>query len=239
MNGLSMRTSYPKGLTRPEVVGLVWILLALLALVPVTWLLQGSFPVFTVLWLAVPFAVLLRSRDASRIGLAAVPARALGGVTAVNLAGLLVVAALGEPWSHTDQLLVKLATAAGTPDTTFAWVVRFDGLAAWAGLLAYSGLVTIFAEELFFRGWLLQLLLRRMRPSFAIVLQATLFTLPQLIVTLVLPPLQGALYALAYSWLGVGIIGGWAAARTKSIFPSLIAATAFNLLLTAFSIYGG
>ena len=100
MNGLSMRTSYPKGLTRPEVVGLVWILLALLALVPVTWLLQGSFPVFTVLWLAVPLAVLLRSRDASSIGIVAVPVRTLLGVTALNLAGLLGAAALGDLGKH-------------------------------------------------------------------------------------------------------------------------------------------
>jgi hypothetical protein len=54
-----------------------------------------------------------------------------------------------------------------------------------------------------------------------------------------LPPLPGALYAVVYSWLAVGVIGGWAAARTKSIFPSLTAATLFNLILTANSLQGG
>ncbi len=239
MNGLSIRTSPHRALARARWVGLAWILLALFALLPVTMLLQGSFPVFTVLWLVVPLVALLRSRDASRVGLCAVPVRVLAGVTSLNLAGLLVAAALVEPWSHTYELLVRLATAAATPDTTFAWLVRFEGPSAWAGMLAYSGLVTLFAEELFFRGWLLQLLLRRMRPSFAIALQAALFTLPQLIATLVMPPLQGVLYALAYSWLAVGVVGGWAAARTKSILPSLIAATASNLVFTAFALHGG
>jgi membrane protease YdiL (CAAX protease family) len=94
-------------------------------------------------------------------------------------------------------------------------------------------LVTLFGEELFFRGWLLQLLQRRWGMLWAIIVQATLFTLPNLLVALVLPPLQGWLYILVYTWLAIGIVGGWAAARTGSIWPSLISATIGNLILVA------
>jgi membrane protease YdiL (CAAX protease family) len=100
-------------------------------------------------------------------------------------------------------------------------------------MLVYSGLVTLFGEELFFRGWLLQLLQKRWGARWAVVIQATLFTIPNLIASFVLPPLQGNLYALVYTWLGIGIIGGWAASRTGSIWPSLFSAALFNLVLVA------
>jgi hypothetical protein len=72
-----------------------------------------------------------------------------------------------------------------------------------------------------------------MRPAWAIVLQAAAFTLPNGIVALLLPPLPGVVYAGVYAWLGVGVVGGWVAWRTQSIWPSLVAATLWNLLLTA------
>jgi membrane protease YdiL (CAAX protease family) len=92
--------------------------------------------------------------------------------------------------------------------------------------------VTIIAEEMYYRGWLLQLLQRRLPTSAAIIVQAVLFTLPQGIAALLLAPLQGVLYAVVYSWLAVGLVGGWAAARTQSIWPSLTAAVLFNFILT-------
>jgi membrane protease YdiL (CAAX protease family) len=65
----------------------------------------------------------------------------------------------------------------------------------------------------------------------AITIQAALFTLPQLLVTLAMSPLQALVYGLAYSWLAIGVAGGWAAARTGSIWPSLLTATLLNLIL--------
>ena len=62
--------------------------------------------------------------------------------------------------------------------------------------------------------------------------QAALFILPNLLAALALPPLQGALYALVYT-PAIGLIGGWAAARTSSIWPSLAAAALCNLVLVA------
>jgi membrane protease YdiL (CAAX protease family) len=100
-------------------------------------------------------------------------------------------------------------------------------------MFLYSGLITLFGEELFFRGWLLQLLHKRWGTVWAIVVQALLFVIPNMLVAFVLPSLQGILYLLVYTWLAIGLIGGWAASRTGSIWPSLISATVCNLVLVA------
>ncbi len=218
---------------RAETVFVIWAGSALVSLIPIMRYLRGAFPVFTVLWLVVPLLVVLRTRDANRVGFRKISWRVFLTTTAINLGALLLVALVVEPWSHAYRALVRGALAGTPPDITFAWLIRFEGLAGWGGLLLYSGLVTIFGEELFFRGWLLQWLHHRMSRVWAILLQATLFSLPQLIASLVLSPLQGATYIAAYSWLAVGVVGGWAAARTESIWPSLVSATIWNLILVA------
>jgi ABC-2 type transport system permease protein/sodium transport system permease protein len=209
-----------------------WTLLALVSLVPVTFLLEGTFPIFTVVWLVVPLLAVLRGRDPARVGFRTVPHAELAKVTLLNLGALLLILLPLEAWAHTYRTLLEQVFAASRPDTTFGWLMRFPGLAGWLGMALFSGLVTIFAEELFFHGWLLQGLKPRMAPWLTIVLQAALFTLPQAIAALLLPPLQGLLYALFYSWLAIGVVGGWAAYRTGSIWPSLVAATLCNLVLT-------
>jgi len=52
-------------------------------------------------------------------------------------------------------------------------------------------------------------------------------------VALMLSPVQAVVYAIGYSWLAVGVIGGWAAARTQSIWPSLAASTLWNVVMIA------
>jgi membrane protease YdiL (CAAX protease family) len=79
----------------------------------------------------------------------------------------------------------------------------------------------------------LQLLSKRWGNIWAIIIQATLFVIPNSLVALVIPPLQGILYVTVYTWLSIGLIGGWAAARTRSIWPSLISATVCNLVFVA------
>jgi membrane protease YdiL (CAAX protease family) len=218
---------------RPEIVFAIWSLLALASLLPVTLLLNGSFPVFTVLWILVPLIAVGRTKDASQVGFRAIPWRELIQVTAINLGGLFVVMLFVEPWSHTYQMLLKAALSSQQPDTTFAWLLRFQRVPALGAMLLYSGLVTLFGEELFFRGWLLQLLQKRWGTAWAVVIQALLFMVPNLLATFVLPPLQGVLYALVYTWLAIGTIGGWAALRTQSIWPSLISATVSNFVFVA------
>jgi membrane protease YdiL (CAAX protease family) len=208
-------------------------LLALLLLVPVTRLLNGSFPIFTAVWILVPLGVVLTTRDASRVGFRTIPWRAFVQTTAINLGVLLLIMLIFESWSHTYEKLLGLVLSTEPPDTTFGWLLRFPTLPAMGAMLLYSGFVTLFGEELFFRGWLLQLFQNHMRPIWAILLQALLFTIPNLLVSFALPSLQGSLYALVYTWLAIGVVGGWAASRTMSIWPSLVSATLCNLILVA------
>jgi len=210
----------------------LWVLMALMALLPVTLLLDATFPILTVIWLLVPLLIVVRRKDARCVGFRPVEWRTLLATTAINLAVLWALMALFEPWTHIYRTLIREVLAASHPDTTFAWLARFQGARAWGGLFAYSGLVTLFSEELFFRGWLQQWLERWLARPWAIALQAALFSIPQLLVTLVFPPLQGVLWITIYSWLAIGVVGGWAASRTRSIWPSLVAATLTNFLLT-------
>jgi len=211
-----------------EIAFTAWCLLALGSLVPVTALLKGSFPIFTVVWILVPLIVVFKTKDASRAGFRLIPWREFVKVSAINLAGLFLIALLFEPWSHTYQTLLEAVLSSTVPDTTFAWLLRYPRGTALGGMLLFSGLVTLFGEELFFRGWLLQALRRRMKTPWAVALQALCFVIPNLLAAILMPALQGILYALAYAWLQVGLIGGWAASRTNSIWPSLFSATVAN-----------
>jgi len=217
----------------PEIVFTAWALLALSILSPVTQLLKGSFPIFTVVWIVIPLIAVWRSQDASMIGFRPIPWRQLLKTTTIDFAGLIALMLLFEPWLKTYEQLLTLVLSSQTPDTTFAWLLRFSRIPALGAMALYSGLVTLFGEELFFRGWLLQLLQRRVNAVWAVVLQAFLFTVPNLLVAFVLPSLQSVLYILIYTWLGIGIFGGWAASRTGSIWPSLISATLCNFVLVA------
>jgi len=215
-----------------ELIFVAWTGLALVLSCLAALYLRGSFPIFTIIWLIVPWLIVIRTHDAHRAGFNRISWLQFLSTTVINLV-MLLVSLLVEPWSHAYQALVRGAISGTPPDTTFAWLLRFKGLTAWGGLLLYSGLVTIFGEELFFRGWLLQSFQRRMNKAWAIVIQAALFTIPQLLAAFMLTPVQGLIYALVYSFLGVGIIGGWAAARTQCIWPSLASATIWNLIMIA------
>ena len=110
----------------PQGVFSVWAGLALIVLWPVAQLLNGSFPNFTVVWIVIPLAAVWRAKEASRVGFRAVPWRLLAQTTLINLAGLLGLMLLFEPWSHTYQKLLSLALSGQSPDTTFAWLLRLS-----------------------------------------------------------------------------------------------------------------
>ncbi len=212
---------------------IIWSLLALVSTVLVSTLLNASFPVLTVVWIVVPLVAVLSTGEASRIGIRPISWRLFLRTTAMYLGILVLVTVLIEPWSHTYEGLLRLAIESQHQDTTFVWLVRFSRPWSLTGMAIYSGLTTLFAEELFFRGWLLGTLRSRMSTVTAILLQSLLFVLPQLISASFMPPLQGALYAVVYSWLVVGVGGGWAASQSQSIWPSLVCVTASNLVFCA------
>lgn len=219
--------------TLRETLFVIWVVAALAALYPVSAHLEASFPLFTVVWLVIPLLAVLLRRDARQVGFRAVSGRLLWPVTLLTLGLLLLVMLIFEPWSDAYGTLVREALES---DPTFAWLARYEGPAGWLLMWLFSALVTIFAEELFFRGWLLQWLLRRTNRWAAIFLQAALFALPQALPALFLSPLQAAVWVGAYAFLGVGVINGWAAARTNSIWPGVIAAPLMNLVVTIFSL---
>lgn len=211
-------------------IAILWTGLALVALVVTPLVLRTTTPIFQLFWLVVPLVSLVRHRDADRVGFH-VPGRGRTFRAAVA-AGIAyaILLVLVEPWSGVYDRLLVLAVEG--PDPTFAWLVRIDGFGGWAGLALFSGFVTLYSEELFFRGWLLQSLNRRMQPGIAVVGQALVFTLFQSIPVFFFEPLQAALYLLVYAF-GLGVIVGVAAQRTRSIWPGLAVVTVANLVLTA------
>ncbi len=230
-----MKINHPANIApakqKGNLLAFVWIIAALLALYPVVRLLDAAFPVFTFLFLAVPLIALIFSRDAAGIGIRAIKWSDFFKYTALCLGANLVLTAAIEPWSHTYRMLLQKALSATPADPTFGWLLQFSSPVGWISFILFAGLVSIFAEELFFRGWLLNRLMRRMNSNWAVILQATLFTLPQLLAAFLLPLTQGILYGAVYSWLTIGLIGGWVAGRTRSIWPSLVSATLYNLTL--------
>jgi membrane protease YdiL (CAAX protease family) len=236
MNNQSKFTPNTKKMGSQEILALVWITLAIVLLFPVTSYLNGTFPIFTLILLVVPLFALLRNRDSRKIGFQTIRWCEFLKYTSLNLAGSLALGAIFEPWSHTYRLLLIEAISSAHLDTTFGWLVRFPGFNGWGGFVLYAGFVTLFAEEIFFRGWLLKWLKSRMSNWRAILLQAALFTLLQLLAAFFLPPLQGILYVIVYSWLAIGLISGWIASRTESIFPSLASALFFNSIMAFLSI---
>jgi len=220
--------------TTPDFLLLGWIILAAITSVTVSVVLKASFPLFPLAWLIAPLIDLLITGKASRSGFRRITWRSFAAAGLLNLFFTGVVMLLVEPWSHTYQSLVRLAAGSPTPDSTFVWLVRFQDSRMWIGMLLYSGLVTLFAEELFFRGWLLQRMLHRFPAFLAVAIQAAIFVVPNLLVAAILPGAQGWLYAIVYTWLAIGVIGGLAAQSTQSIFPSLISAALINLVLVIF-----
>lgn len=210
-----------------------WIIAALIlaVLIPV-W--QGlSLPIFTFLFLILPMINLLRHKQAQRIGMGRIKPGKILKWTAINLGVLIVIYAIFEPWSGAYRFLLSEATGSGSTDPTFFWLRLFEGPAGWLGVFIFSGLITIFAEELCFRGWLLRTLKPKVGGFWANVIQAAIFTLPQLVVVFLMPSLtMGIVYGLVYSFGAIGLVNGWVSMKAGAIWPNLIAAAVMNLTLS-------
>lgn len=225
----SVETTRERPISTLDGIAITWTTLALLAAIAVPFALQTTTPVFQVLWLVVPLAYLLRYRDAAGVGIRAIGRRAFLRTTVAAGVAYAAVLLVAEPLTGTYGRLLELAVDG--PDPTFAWLVRFDGPEAWIGLLLFSGLVTLYAEELFFRGWLLNALKRRTSARVAVVGQALVFTLFQSIPVLYFGPVQAVAYLVGYAF-GLGVIVGVAADRTGSIWPGLVVVIVGNLALS-------
>jgi membrane protease YdiL (CAAX protease family) len=216
-----------------ETLALIWLTAALVlaALFPI-W--QGlSLPIFTFIFLIIPLINLLRKKQAQRIGMGRIEAGKILKWSAINLGALILVYAVFEPWSGAYRFLLTEATSSSSTDPTFFWLRLFDGPFGWLGMFMFSGLITIFAEELCFRGWLLRTLEPKVGMFWANIIQAAIFTLPQLVVVFIMPSLSmGLVYGLVYSFSAIGMINGWVSMKAGAIWPNLIAASVMNLILS-------
>ena len=218
---------------RQDILALIWLVGGFALAVAFSLWLKVSIPLFSLIFLVYPLINLIKRREAAHIGMGQIPWRDFIKWTGINLAALMAVYAIFEPWSGAYTFLLEEATSSGATDPTFAWLTHFDGLVGWAGMLLYSGLISIFAEELFFRGWLQNALRPQMGTVWANVIQAALFTLPQLIVAFIMPtPIMGLVYGLVYAFGAIGMINGWVATKAGAIWPNLVAATLMNLILS-------
>jgi len=218
---------------KQETIALIWLVLAIIFAVGFSIWQDLSIPLFTILFLLPPLINLLVKKDARRIGMGSIPLGQFLKWAGINLAALILVYAIFEPWSGAYAFLLEEATGSGSTDPTFYWLKAFSGIGGWIGMLLFSGFVSIFAEEICFRGWLQNILRSKTGSFWANVIQALIFTLPQLIVVFIMPsPIMGIVYGLVYAFGAIGMINGWVASQAGAIWPNLAAASIMNLILS-------
>jgi len=216
-----------------ETFAVIWIIAALLLAVLFPIWQDLSLPIFTLLFLIIPLVILIKRKNAKRLGMGKIELGMILKWAAINFGALILVYAIFEPWSGAYRFILSEATGSGSTDPTFFWLRLFEGPGGFLGMFLFSGLITIFAEELCFRGWLLRTLEPKVGGVWANVIQAAIFTLPQLVVVFIMPSLtMGLVYGLVYSFIAIGMINGWVSMKAGAIWPNLIAASLMNLILS-------
>ena len=216
-----------------ETFAVIWIIAALLLAVLFPIWQDLSLPIFTLLFLIIPLVILIKRKNAKRLGMGKIELGMILKWAAIYFGALILVYAIFEPWSGAYRFILSEATGSGSTDPTFFWLRLFEGPGGFLGMFLFSGLITIFAEELCFRGWLLRTLEPKVGGVWANVIQAAIFTLPQLVVVFIMPSLtMGLVYGLVYSFIAIGMINGWVSMKAGAIWPNLIAASLMNLILS-------
>lgn len=215
---------------KKEKLFIIWAVSSLLIVILISLFFKTTFPLFTIIWISVPLVVVIRKKDAGIIGFRPIPINEFIKFTLINLGLTLLICGLFEPWSHTYQKLLRIIISSETSDVTFVWLTKYSGIKSWLSMLLFSGFVTLFAEEIFFRGWLLQYLKRRTNSYWAVIIQAVIFIIPNTLVAFFMIPIEGIIYTVFYAGVAIGIVGGWTTKCTNSIWPSLVSASIVNLI---------
>ena len=184
-------------------------------------ILQADFPLFIYLNLAISLIIILKTNNFNQYSLRMIKKYELLKFTSANLVPILIIYAIIEPWTHLYDELLMLSITDGV-DVTFGWITHYPRLIGFFFILVFSGFISIFSEELMFRGILEGYLLKKTNNQYAIIIQAFIFTIPQSLVAFILPLTDGILYIIFYSFVGIGIVNGIIVFKSKSIFPSLI-----------------
>ncbi len=208
----------------------IWVIIALIVLTAIVFIYKTSLPIFTYVWLVVPLIVLIKD-DIKILGTIKVSKSKIIKYTLIHFILLSLMYLIFEPWSNAYRLLIDIAVNANPPDPTFIWISNNSGVSSLIIMFLITLFITIFGEELFFRGYLYQKFKNKFNPFKAVIFQAFFFALPNLIVTFIMPLAAGIVYFFVYAFLGVGCIGGYTAYKTDSIWPGLISASLMNLIL--------
>lgn len=179
-------------------------------------------PVFTLIWLSLSFLVVLISGESKYVGFSKVKLGDFLWVLILNLIFLGTLFVVLEPLSNTFQIIVERSLRNAAADPIYYWFTRYNDLSGLLGFALTNLFIVLFAEELFFRGFLIQYISLKINKFWGVLLQAFLFLGFIVILEYNLPPVENYIFLIAYTFFGRGIIGGWAASRTDSIWPSLI-----------------
>lgn len=216
----------------PLGVAIGWLVAATVAAIAAPILIGASLPVFTLLWLAIAAVALRRHRKSSSLGLATPPHGEFVRVTATTTWLMTVLFGVAEFTTHPYRELLGLIREESSPDSTFAWVIEYGRSWGLVGFAVYGALVTIFAEEVVFRGALMSRL-RSAGCARAVAGTTIAFAAVQALPAALLPAREAVGFLAIDAVLAVGVVGGVAAYQSRSIYPTLVAVTVANVAVLA------
>lgn len=226
------RGTEPPGRPSSQAVTIGWLSAAAVAAFVVPLVIGATLPVLTFVWLVIAVIVLRRAGTPSALGLVRVPGGELLWVTVAATVAMTLLFGAAEVVTHPYRELLDLIREESTPDSTFAWVIEHGLGWGLVGFAVYGGLVTIFAEEIVFRGALMTRL-RPRGPWVAVGGTTVAFAAGQALPAALLSAGAGVGFLVIDAVLAVGVIGGFAAYRTGSIYPALVAITVANVVVLA------
>jgi membrane protease YdiL (CAAX protease family) len=210
---------------------ILWMTSAFITLVLVFILKEVDFPLFSMIWLIV--SILISINQGIKI-LTFEKNKTFNTVkaTVVFLVLSWLLIAIIELLTSSYGMLFELIESTGSKDISFSWLSTRSEGRDYLYFFLFTFFVTIFAEEAFFRGYLLKTLEEKYNKNLANILQAILFSLPQIIVAFMMPTLEGVTFVVMYSFIIYGLMSGYFAQKTGNIWPGLIVATVNNFILT-------
>lgn len=210
---------------------LVWLTIAFVLTLLVFIYKNVDFPLFSMLWLVVSILMGLNQK----VHVLGFEKETLKG--SLKLSGIFlgiswILIGLIEYLTGSYGALIDLIQETGARDMSFSWLRGSREMVNYLYFFLFTFFVSIFAEEVFFRGYLLKMLEDKYNKTIANVLQAVLFSLPQIIVAFMLSPLEGISFVVLYSFMIYGVLSGYFAQKAGNIWPGLIVASLNNFLLT-------
>jgi membrane protease YdiL (CAAX protease family) len=158
---------------------------------------------------------------------AAVPSLPAARLAAAGLlAGLATVGLVGVV-GEALQAAYRLGGVA-IPEQPIVSLVRGARAEDWTGVVASTAVLAPFAEEVFWRGALLPVLARRLPVASAVLAQGAAFG------AIHVYDQRPAMWPLALPLALVGVLAGWAYARTRSLAVPILLHMTFNACHLAF-----